>query len=62
MLCLRDLRCHHVVAKPTVQWFRNRQKGGHFFDEDPKRVEYLAQAPEWIDKRECGWLCEHEKG
>ena len=45
-LCLRPL------AAAKVQWFRSREKGGHFFDEDPRRVEYLAHAPEWIDQRE----------
>lgn len=35
-----------------VQWFRQRQKGGHFFDEDPKRIEYLAHVPDWINQRE----------
>eukprot|EP00752_Nemacystus_decipiens_P006306 g5686.t1 len=48
-----DPGSRRLVAKLSpglVQWFRNRQKGGHFFDEDPKRVQYLAQAPEWIDQ------------
>ncbi|CAM9688217.1 unnamed protein product [Scytosiphon promiscuus] len=38
------------VSPGLVQWFRKREKGGHFFDEDPKRVDYLAHVPEWIDQ------------
>lgn len=41
-----------IATNPTVQWFRNRE-GGHFFDEDPKRLEYLAHVPEWMDQREA---------
>ncbi|CAM9480213.1 unnamed protein product [Pylaiella littoralis] len=37
------------LSPGLVQWFRNR-KGGHFFDEDPKRLEYLAHVPDWIDQ------------
>ncbi|CAM9387974.1 unnamed protein product [Ectocarpus fasciculatus] len=38
------------LSPGIVQWFRQRQKGGHFFDEDPKRIEYLAHVPDWINQ------------
>ncbi|CAN0116189.1 unnamed protein product [Ectocarpus sp. 4 AP-2014] len=38
------------LSPRIVQWFRQRQKGGHFFDEDPKRLEYLAHVPDWINE------------
>ncbi|CAM9251345.1 unnamed protein product [Ectocarpus sp. 12 AP-2014] len=38
------------LSPGIVQWFRQRQKGGHFFDEDPKRLEYLAHVSDWINE------------
>ncbi|CAM9863069.1 unnamed protein product [Ectocarpus sp. 8 AP-2014] len=38
------------LSPGIVQWFRQRQKNGHFFDEDPKRLEYLAHVPDWINE------------
>lgn len=46
-VCTPD-SCLSLVA--AVELLRQR-KGGHFYDEDPKRLQYLARVPEWIDKR-----------
>lgn len=56
LLTLAALSSHSVVCltlhPATVQYFRKRQKDGHFFDEDPKRIDYLAHVSDWIDQRE----------
>lgn len=43
------------LARVAVRWLRKR-KDGHFYDEDPKRLEYLAHVPEWINQREKLWF------
>ena len=43
-------------SETAVGWLR-RRRGGNFWDEDKKRLEYLAHAEDWMNKRgyTCNW-------